>query len=369
MRHILLTNDDGIDAPGLAALRRALEPLGMVLTLAPDGNRSAIARSITIGRPLHARETRFGGGYSGYALDGTPADCVRAAALGFFGERPRSSWPAPTWAPTWATTSPTRARCRGARRRPARPAGGGRLGAGQAPRHFDDAAGLAAPIVARVLADGLLHGLVLNVNLPDLSAAEVRGVRVTRLGCASVHERIVVETGDGASSATPSTARRGTAPTRPAPISRPLPPGTSRSRRCTSTWSTRALSSCSRAGSSARRWRPCCRGAGGAAPARRRRRGGERHVGEAERNDRGTPGDRLRPDHLRSRRHGGRHRRAHPRLVSARLARGARRGAARRGPAGRRRPAAHDPDEPSTQAARRSSTTPTASTTTACTTT
>ncbi len=88
MSHILLTNDDGIDAPGLAALRRGLDPLGTVLTLAPDGNRSAIARSITIDRPLHARETRFGDGFSGYSLDGTPADCVRAAALGFFGERP-----------------------------------------------------------------------------------------------------------------------------------------------------------------------------------------------------------------------------------------------------------------------------------------
>jgi 5'-nucleotidase len=198
MSHLLLTNDDGIDAPGLAALRRGLDALGTVLTLAPDGNRSAIARSITIDRPLHAREARFGDGYAGYALDGTPADCVRAAALGFFGERPAIVVAGANMGANLgddvAYSGTVAAALEGAL-----------LGLpavaisvlGRAPRHFADAAGLAAPIVARVLADGLPHGLVLNVNFPDLAAADVRGVRVTRLGCASVHERIVLETGDG----------------------------------------------------------------------------------------------------------------------------------------------------------------------------
>ena len=198
MSQILLTNDDGIDAPGLAALRRGLESLGTVLTLAPDGNRSAIARGITIDRPLHARETRFGDGFSGFSLDGTPADCVRAAALGFFGERPEIVVAGANMGANLgddvAYSGTVAAALEGAL-----------LGLpavavsvqGRSPRHFDDAATLAAPIVARVLADGLPHGLVLNVNLPDLAAAEVRGVQVTRLGCASVHERIVLETGDG----------------------------------------------------------------------------------------------------------------------------------------------------------------------------
>jgi 5'-nucleotidase len=198
-RHILLTNDDGIDAPGLAALRRALEPLGTVLTLAPDGNRSAIARSITIGRPLHARETRFAGEFSGYALDGTPADCVRAAALGFFGAKPEIVVAGANMGANLgddvAYSGTVAAALEGAL-----------LGLpavavsvqGTAPRHFDDAARLAATVVERVLADGLPHGLVLNVNLPDLPVADVRGVKVTRLGCASVHERILIETGDGA---------------------------------------------------------------------------------------------------------------------------------------------------------------------------
>src|SRR5215475_12400726 len=81
---VLLTNDDGIEAAGLQALRRALLPLpGIKLAvIAPDGNRSAMARSITTRRPLWVEEVRFEDGTVGYASDGTPVDCVRLANLG-----------------------------------------------------------------------------------------------------------------------------------------------------------------------------------------------------------------------------------------------------------------------------------------------
>jgi 5'-nucleotidase len=81
---VLLTNDDGIEAAGLQALRRALLPLpGIELAvIAPDGNRSAMARSITTRRPLWVREVEFADGTVGYATDGTPVDCVRLARLG-----------------------------------------------------------------------------------------------------------------------------------------------------------------------------------------------------------------------------------------------------------------------------------------------
>jgi 5'-nucleotidase len=81
---VLLTNDDGIEAAGLQALRRALlEIPGLELAvIAPDGNRSAMARSITTRRPLWVQEVDFGDGTVGYATDGTPVDCVRLAHLG-----------------------------------------------------------------------------------------------------------------------------------------------------------------------------------------------------------------------------------------------------------------------------------------------
>jgi 5'-nucleotidase len=81
---VLLTNDDGIEAAGLQALRRALlEVPGIQLAvIAPDGNRSAMARSITTRRPLWVEEVAFGDGTHGFATDGTPVDCVRLARLG-----------------------------------------------------------------------------------------------------------------------------------------------------------------------------------------------------------------------------------------------------------------------------------------------
>jgi 5'-nucleotidase len=81
---VLLTNDDGIEAAGLQAMRRALlEVPGVELAvIAPDGNRSAMARSITTRRPLWVEEVRFNDGTVGYATDGTPVDCVRLAWLG-----------------------------------------------------------------------------------------------------------------------------------------------------------------------------------------------------------------------------------------------------------------------------------------------
>jgi 5'-nucleotidase len=84
MLNVLLTNDDGIEADGLQALRRALVEVEGVrlVTIAPDGNRSAMARSITTRRPLWVEEVSFSDGTVGYATDGTPVDCVRLARLG-----------------------------------------------------------------------------------------------------------------------------------------------------------------------------------------------------------------------------------------------------------------------------------------------
>src|ERR671939_358118 len=79
---IVLTNDDGIDAPGLLAARQALEKVGDVLTVAPDRNRSGVGRSITFGAALHVQEREMADGVVGYACTGTPVDCVRLVALG-----------------------------------------------------------------------------------------------------------------------------------------------------------------------------------------------------------------------------------------------------------------------------------------------
>lgn len=75
---ILLSNDDGITAPGLAALVRCLNGAGHEVTVcAPDGQRSATSQSLTIGRPLVVKPARIEGAVRAYAIGGTPADCVK----------------------------------------------------------------------------------------------------------------------------------------------------------------------------------------------------------------------------------------------------------------------------------------------------
>jgi 5'-nucleotidase len=87
---VLITNDDGIQATGLHAMRRQLQGIeGLdVHVIAPDSNRSATARSITTRSPLRVEEIPFDDGAIGFATDGTPVDCVRFAELGLVGERP-----------------------------------------------------------------------------------------------------------------------------------------------------------------------------------------------------------------------------------------------------------------------------------------
>lgn len=87
---VLLTNDDGIAATGLNALRRSLSALDgvEVSVIAPDSNRSATARSITTRSPLRVTELTYDDGTIGHATAGTPVDCVRFADLGLIGGRP-----------------------------------------------------------------------------------------------------------------------------------------------------------------------------------------------------------------------------------------------------------------------------------------
>ena len=85
---ILLTNDDGIYAPGIAALRKGLSGLGEVAIVAPDGERSAIAHSITLNSPLRVGEVYVGEEFLGFAVDGSPADCVKIAVSEILDDEP-----------------------------------------------------------------------------------------------------------------------------------------------------------------------------------------------------------------------------------------------------------------------------------------
>ena len=85
---IVVTNDDGIQSVGLMALKSALDCVARVTVVAPDGDRSGAARSITMHAPLWVDEVRLPDGSAAYATDGTPVDCVRMAALGLLDRPP-----------------------------------------------------------------------------------------------------------------------------------------------------------------------------------------------------------------------------------------------------------------------------------------
>ncbi len=74
---IFVTNDDGIDAEGLSALRDVLMKFGEVVVVAPDNERSAVGHSITLATPIRFRRVKRDGELFGYAVGGTPADCVK----------------------------------------------------------------------------------------------------------------------------------------------------------------------------------------------------------------------------------------------------------------------------------------------------
>lgn len=78
-RNILITNDDGIDSPGIYALTKAIKEIGNVIVVAPDRQQSAVGHALTVHRPLRATHFHRNGEIFGYAVNGTPADSVKLA--------------------------------------------------------------------------------------------------------------------------------------------------------------------------------------------------------------------------------------------------------------------------------------------------
>ena len=85
--HILVTNDDGVQAPGLLALAQELRKLGKVTVFAPDRNWSASGHVKTLDRPLRVREVRLADDTPAYSCDGAPSDCVALPLMGFVEEK------------------------------------------------------------------------------------------------------------------------------------------------------------------------------------------------------------------------------------------------------------------------------------------
>jgi 5'-nucleotidase len=186
MSIVVLTNDDGVHAAGLAALERALAELGDVYVVAPEREQSACGHALTLHRPLRAQPL----GERRFAVNGTPSDCVNLAVLGFLPTPPilivsginHGSNLGDDVTYSGTVSAAMEGTLHGVSSIAVSLVDGG---------DFDVAGRVARLIAMRVLVEGLPGHTLLNVNVP---AASPRGVRMTRLGHRVYSDKIVEQT-------------------------------------------------------------------------------------------------------------------------------------------------------------------------------
>jgi 5'-nucleotidase len=189
---ILLSNDDGYQAEGLATLALALSDLAELTIVAPDRNQSGASHSLTLDTPLRVSRTRDGI----YYVNGTPTDCVHVAITGLLDHEPDMVIAGINHGAnlgddvlySGTVAAAVEGRFLGL------PAIAVSL-AGSTPRHFDTAGQAARILLQRLLEEALPPDTILNVNVPDVPFGEIKGFEATRLGYRHRSEP-VVETKD-----------------------------------------------------------------------------------------------------------------------------------------------------------------------------
>jgi 5'-nucleotidase len=192
--NILLTNDDGVLAEGLSALRSAIAPLGTIWVVAPEREQSATSHALTLHRPLRVRplEERV------FAVDGTPTDCVLLACKGVpdlieakmdlvvsginhganLGDDVSYSGTVAAAIEGCMMGCPSVAISLDDWR----------------PGGFGAAGSVARTVVGQLIGHGLPAGTLININVPSIPESEIKGYRVTHLGRRTYRDRIVTKT-------------------------------------------------------------------------------------------------------------------------------------------------------------------------------
>ncbi|RMD66242.1 5'/3'-nucleotidase SurE [Candidatus Parcubacteria bacterium] len=180
---ILLTNDDGIYAPGIRALQQALTDLGQLYVVAPLVEKSAVGHAITISDPLRVQEIERDGRFFGYAVNGTPADCVKLGCKCILPRKPDLVVSGINQGPNTATnviySGTVSAAAEGAIMDI--PAIAVSIASFTRPE-FAFAAKITRKLALLVLQNGLPERTVLNVNVPAVPEQQIEGIVVTRQG-------------------------------------------------------------------------------------------------------------------------------------------------------------------------------------------
>lgn len=182
---ILISNDDGVHAPGLSYLAESLGKIADITVVAPDRNRSGVSNSLTLDHPLRVVTTANGF----FSVNGTPTDCVHLAVTGLLKEVPdmvvsginEGSNLSDDVLYSGTVAAATEGRFLGL------PSIAISL-AGPHCEHYDTAARIARLLVEHLHQQPLTSNTILNVNVPDLPFSELHGIEVTRLGTRHIAE-------------------------------------------------------------------------------------------------------------------------------------------------------------------------------------
>jgi len=187
--YVLVTNDDGIAAPGIHALVQELKKYADVVVVAPDSEKSAVGHAITLSDPIRVSSFNKSGQWEGYAVSGTPSDCVKIAVGALLDRRPDmvisginlGSNAGINVIYSGTVSAATEGTILGI------PSIAVSLTTYTDPI-FEPAAHFAVKMMTIVLSRGLPDRTLLNINVPNLPETKIAGVRVTRQGMANFAE-------------------------------------------------------------------------------------------------------------------------------------------------------------------------------------
>jgi 5'-nucleotidase len=177
--HFLITNDDGILAPGIALLAEASQEVGRATVVAPDREQSGTSHSLTLHRPLRPARRPDGA----FQVDGTPTDCVLLALGALMEERPDFVLSGVNHGPNMGEDVLYSGTVSAAMEAVTLGVPGVAISfAGHDPELMKTYRSSLTALIRQVIATEYPPAMILNVNLPNLPANEVKGVKVTRLG-------------------------------------------------------------------------------------------------------------------------------------------------------------------------------------------
>ncbi|MBI4846919.1 MAG: 5'/3'-nucleotidase SurE [Candidatus Omnitrophica bacterium] len=191
--HILLTNDDGINSDGLYKLYEVLGKEFKITVCAPEAEQSAIGHAITLSRPLHIKKIFKSNDFLGYAVSGTPADCVKIAVRSILKKRPDMVISGINHGPNLGSDVMYSGTVSAATE-------GAILGIPSIAvslttyknHDFRFAAKYIAGLAKKVYKFGLADGILLNVNIPGLPKNKIKGVMITRQARSMYKEKFVI---------------------------------------------------------------------------------------------------------------------------------------------------------------------------------